>query len=221
MYQFSPLYPTKEKNLFCCIPHKKTLPLYPTMEEILFRCISQQEKSLLLYPTMEENFFQCEIQRKKTCGVVGYNVEDYSALHPTSLLRCINHEEKAILRCGIQCRKSFCEVGYSTPHKLLLWCGIQRKKKSCVVGYNGKNLLAIQILFSIVSHDRKNLFLCVHNGGKPSPLYPTTEKNSSFVSHNGKNRFRCIPQRKKLFLCIPQRKKPLCLYPTTAKKLKT
>jgi hypothetical protein len=29
------------------------------------------------------------MQWKKTCGIVGHNAEDYSALHPTILLCCI------------------------------------------------------------------------------------------------------------------------------------
>ncbi len=158
------------------------------------------KKHLLLYPTMEENLFHCGIQLKKTCGVVGYNVEDYSALHPTILLCCIYYKEKVILRSGIQCRKSFYEVGYRTPHKLLLWCRIQRKKNSCVVGYNRKNLLAIQRLFSIVSHyGKKTTSFVSQNRGKPSPLYPTTEKDSSFVSHNRKILFHGVLQRQKNF----------------------
>ncbi len=157
------------------------------------------KKHLLLYPTTEENLLHCGIQLKKTCGIVGYNVKDYSALHPTILLCCIYYNEKVILRRGILCRKSFCEVGYRTPHKLLLWCRIQWKKNSCIVGYNRKNLLAIQRLFFIVSHNGKKTLLCVPEWRKPSPLYPTTEKDSSFVFHNRKILFHGIPQWQKNF----------------------
>jgi hypothetical protein len=55
---------------------------------------------------------------------------------------------------------------YDAVEGKLLRCGIKRKK----------NLIAILRYFSVVSH----------NGKKPHPLYPTTEKNSSVVSHNDK-----------------------------------
>jgi hypothetical protein len=59
-------------------------------------------------------------------------------------------------------------------------------------------LFAILKLFSVVSHNGKNpLLLYPTYGGKPSPLYPTAEKNSSVVSHNRKNLFQCIPQQQK------------------------
>jgi hypothetical protein len=122
----------------------------PQFKKNLFRCIPQQKKTsfieshnggkpLPLYPTTEENLFHCGIKLKKTCGVVGDNAEDFSVFHPTILHCCIYYKENVILRCGIQCRKSFRIVGYSTTHKILLWCRIQQKKNSYVVVYNGKN----------------------------------------------------------------------------------
>ncbi len=123
---------------------------------------------------MGENIFHCGIQWKKTCGVVGYNVEEFSVLYPTILLCCI--------------------VGYSAPHKVLLWCRIQRKKNSSIVEYNGKKF---------VSHPEIFLRF-IHNGKKPLPLYPTMEenilccipqwkKNSSVISLNGKKPLPLYP----------------------------
>jgi hypothetical protein len=181
------MYPTKEKTS-SIVSHKekqnssvvshnggKPLPLYPT------------KKPLMLYPTTEENLFHCGIQRKKTCGIVGFNSADFSALHPTILLCCIYYKEKVILRCGIQYRKSFREVRYSTLHKILLWYRIQQKKNSCIVGYNGKKF---------VSHP-EIVLRCIPQRKKPLPLCPTTEENL----------IRCIPQQKKTLPLYPQRKK--------------
>jgi hypothetical protein len=61
-----------------------------------------------------------------------------------------------------------------------------------------KNLFAILTVFRCIPQRKKSSSVVSHNGGKPSPLYPTAEKNSSVISHNGK--------------------KPVPLYPTTAKK---
>jgi hypothetical protein len=58
----------------------------------------------------------------KTCGVVGYNVEDFSVLNPTILLCCIvgcSTSHKILLRCRI-----------GITEEKLLRCGIQRKKIS-------------------------------------------------------------------------------------------
>jgi hypothetical protein len=82
---FSPLYPTKEKRS-SVVSHK---------EKKLFRCIPlwrkassivshNEKKPLPLYPTTEENRFHCGIQRKKTCGVVGYNAENFSGIQYTA-----------------------------------------------------------------------------------------------------------------------------------------
>jgi hypothetical protein len=68
-----------------------------------------------------------------------------------------------------------------------------------------------------------------YNGRKIPALWDTTEKNLlaiqrlfSVVSHNGKNLFLCVPQRRKTFPVVSHKgKKHLPLYPTTAKKLKT
>jgi hypothetical protein len=54
------------------------------MEESFFRCIPQRKKPLPLYPTTEKNIFHCGIQWKKTCGVVGYNAEDFSGIQYTA-----------------------------------------------------------------------------------------------------------------------------------------
>jgi hypothetical protein len=139
---------------------------------------------------MEENLWRCGIQSRRFFCIASYNS---SGLY---LLR-----KKGILRCGIQCRKSFYEV--VTVHCIRFSCGVgyNRRKIPALCDTMEKNLLAIQRLFSIVSHNGKNLFLCV----------PQRRKTFSVVSHNGK----------KLFLCIPQRKKPLPLYPKMEKKLKT
>ncbi len=105
----------------------------------------------------------------------------------------------------------FSGVGYRAEKASVKWDTVHCIRFCCGVGYNGrkipalwdtmeKNLLAIQRLFSIVSH----------NGKKPLPLCPTTEENL----------LRYIPQRKKtlplyptteknLFLCIPNRQKNL------------
>jgi hypothetical protein len=57
-----------------------------------------------------------------------------------------------------------------------------------------------EISLRCIPQRKKSSSVVSHNGGKPSPLYPTAEKNSSVVSHNGK--------------------KPLPLYPITAKNVK-
>jgi hypothetical protein len=91
-------------------------------------------------------------------------------------------------------------VGYSAEKVSVKWDTVHSISFCCGVGNNGrkipalwdtpeKNLLAIQRLFSVVSH----------NGKKPLPLCPTTEEN--------------------LLRCIPQLKKTLSLYPTTEKNL--
>jgi hypothetical protein len=157
------------------------------MEENLFHCIPQREKSLLLYPTTEENLFHCGIQWKKTCGVVGYNAEDYSVLHPTILLGCIYYEEKVIFRCGIQSKKA--SVKWDTVHCISFCCGIgyNVRKIPALWDTMEKKLLAIKRLFSVVSH----------NGKKPLPLCPTMEGNSSLLYPTMEKNFLCIPQQKK------------------------
>jgi hypothetical protein len=72
-----------------------------------------------LYPTMEENLFHLGIQQKKTCGVVGYNAEDFSVLYPlmqknSILLCCIYYEENVIVG-----------MVWDRARKNLLCCGIQ------------------------------------------------------------------------------------------------
>jgi hypothetical protein len=186
------LYPTKEKT-YSVVSHKET----KNSSIVSYN----GKKPLLLYLTTEENLFHCGIQWKKTCGIVGFNAEDFSALHPTILLCCIYYEENVILRCGIQCRKP--SVKWDTVHCMRFCCGVgyNRRKISALWDTTEKNLLAIQRLFSVVSHNGKNLCLCVPQrrktfsvvslNGKTHPLYPTTEKN--------------------LFLCIPKQQKNLKL----------
>ncbi len=161
------------------------------MEENLFHCIPQHKKPFPLYPTTEENLFHYEIHWKKTSGVVGYNGQDFSMLHPTIFLWCIYYDENVILQCGIQRRKIFCVVGYNTLHKkILLWCRLQQKKNSCVWDTTEKNLLAILRLFSVVSHNRKNLFRCIPHQRKTFSDVSHNGKNSSVVSHIGKKKLK-------------------------------
>jgi hypothetical protein len=169
------------------------------MEENLFCRIPQREKPLLLYPTTEEIY-----------SIAGYNGRKPVALWDTMrkiFLHCI---PKFFCVVFFTKKKLFSVVGYSAEKASVKWDTVHCIRFCCGVGYNGrkilalwdtteKNLLAIQRLFSVVSHNRKNLFLCV----------PQRRKTFSVVSLNGK----------KHFLCIPQRKKPLPLYPKTAKKL--
>ena len=72
-------------------------------------------------------------------------------------------------------------------------------------------------------------FHCIPQRKKPLPLYPTMEKTSSVVSHNGgkflplypttkKNLFRCIPQRRKISSIVGyNRRKPAALWDTMLK----
>jgi hypothetical protein len=63
---------------------KKPLPLYLKMKKTSSVVSHNEKKPLPLYPTMEENIFHCGIQRNKTCGVVGYNDEDFSGIQYTA-----------------------------------------------------------------------------------------------------------------------------------------
>jgi hypothetical protein len=138
---------------------------------------------------MEESFFRCIPQRKKTSSIVSHNGGKYLPLWDTT--------EENLRRCGIQCGRFF----WDTVHCTRFCCGIgyNGRKVSCVVGYNRKKFVCHhEIVLRCIPQRKKSSSFVSHNGGKPSPLYPTAEK--------------------KIFRCIPQRKKPLPLYPTTAKK---
>jgi hypothetical protein len=165
------LYPTKEKtssivshkekNLFRCIPQwRKTSSVVSHNGNKTSSVVSHNGgKSLSLWDTTEEN-----------CGVVGYNAEDYSALHPTILLCCICYKEKVILQCGILHSAEKASVKWDTVHRISFCCG---------VGYNGRKIPALW------DTTEKKLLA----SRDCSPLYPTT----------GKNLFLCVPQRRKTF----------------------
>ncbi len=137
---------------------------------------------------MVESFFRCIPQLKKTFSVASHNGGKYLPLWDTT--------EENLRRCGIQCGKFFLD----TVHCIRFCCGegYNGRKISCVVGYNRKKSVChLEIVFRCIPQRKKSSSVVSHNGGKPSPLYPTAEKNSSVKSHNGK--------------------KPVPLYPTTAK----
>jgi hypothetical protein len=92
--------------------------------------------------------------------------------------------------------------------RLSTLCGLhrdteqQRKKNSCIVEYNGKHFFGHpEIVLHCISQQKKTSSVVSHNGGKPSLLYPTTEKT--------------------LPLYPTTEKKPLLLYPTLAKNRNT
>jgi hypothetical protein len=61
-----------------------------------------------------------------------------------------------------------------------------------------------------------------HNGKKPLPLYPTTEKTSPVVSHTGKKPLPLFPTTEENLLhCIPQRKITSSIVSHNGKKPKT
>jgi hypothetical protein len=139
---------------------------------------------------------------------VGYNGRRPVALWDTMLKIFLHCIPQLFCVVFITKKKLFSGVGYSPGKASVKLDTVHCIRFCCGVGYNGrkipalwdtteKNLLAIQRLFSVVSHNGKNLSLCV----------PQWRKTFSVVSLNGK----------KLFLCNPQRKKPLPLYPKTAK----
>jgi hypothetical protein len=141
-------------------------PLYPTTEKTSSIVFHNGGKLLPLYPTSEENIFHCGIQWKKTCGVVGYNAEDflgYSTLH------------KILLRCRIQRKKNFLHVGYNRTKfvchpEIVLCCIPHQKKSSSVVSHNiGKPS-------PLYPTAEKNFSVVSHNGKKSLSLYPTKAK---------------------------------------------
>jgi hypothetical protein len=155
---------------------------------------------------MEENLFRCIPQREKTSSVASHNggkslpLWDKMEKKPVLLWDTMR---KIFLHCippffwvvFIMKKKLSSGVGYSVEKASVKWHTVHSIRFCCGVGYNErkipalwdttkKNLLAIHRLFCVVSHNGKNLFLCVPQR-KPSPLYPKTEK---------------------LFLCISQQK---------------
>jgi hypothetical protein len=91
----------------------------------------------------------------------------------------------------------FCVVLWDTVHHIRFCCG---------VGYNGKKLLRcgiqretfvtiLRFFLRCTPQRKKTSSVVSHNGGKPSPLYPTMEKNSSVVFYNGKKLLQLYPRR--------------------------
>jgi hypothetical protein len=77
------------------------------------------------------------------------------------------------------------------------------------VGYNRKKFICHpEIVLRCIPQQKKSSSVVSHNGGKPSPLYPTpektlplyptTEKTFSVVSHSGKKRTTLMASRKKI-----------------------
>jgi hypothetical protein len=135
-----------------------------------------------------ENNYSVVSHRKKTSSIVSHIGGKYLPLWDTT--------EENLRRFGIQCRRFF----WDTAHRIRSCCGVgyNGRKTSALWDTTEKNLLAILRLFSVISHNGKNLFRCIPQMDENLlHLIPTMEKNSSVVSHNRKNRFRCIPQRQK------------------------
>ncbi len=108
----------------------------------------------------------------------------------------------------IQWGKSFCVVGYSTPHKILLRCGYNgrktpalwdktkkhlcyiplRKKNYCVVGYSRKKFVSHpEIVVPCILQWKKNFFRCI----------PQWRKTFSIVSHYARNAAELYPTMEK------------------------
>jgi hypothetical protein len=118
-------------------------------------------------------FFRCIPQRKKTSPIGG----KYLSLWDTM--------EENLRRCGIQCGRFF----WDTVHCIRFCCGVgyNGRNISCIVEYNRKKIVCHpEIVLCCIPQRKKSSSVVSHNGGKPSPLYPTAEKNSSIVSHKGK-----------------------------------
>jgi hypothetical protein len=144
---------------------------------------------------MEKNLFCCIPQQKKTCSVVSHEGKKPLPLYSTT--------EENIFHLGYNGRKP--AAMWATMRKIFL-CWIPQ-------------------LYCVVLWDRAHRirFCCDvgYNGRKTPALWDTMEKNLlailrffSVVSHNGKNLFRCIPQRRKTFSVVSHnRKKFLCCIP--------
>jgi hypothetical protein len=147
---------------------------------------------------MEENLFRCITQRKKTSSVASHNGGKYLSLWDTTEEILLWDTMRKIFLCWIP--QFFCVVLWDAAHRIRFCCG---------VGYNGRNTSALcdttekkivshpEILLRCIPQREKTSSIVSYNGGKPSPMFPTTKKKSSVVSHNGKNLFSCIPQQQK------------------------
>ncbi len=156
MYNFFPLYPTTEKNLFRCIPKwKKPLPLYPTMEESFFPCISQL---------------------KKTFSVVSHNRGKYLPLWDTT--------QENLWRCWIQCGRFFWDTVHCI--RFCCGEGSNGRNVSCVVGYNRKIFVChLENVFRCIPQRKISSSVVSHNGKKLSCYIPQRKKTSSVLSHSG------------------------------------